>query len=245
MLEVRTFGDAASQVVILHGSPTRPGHGEPLAKRLSARHTVHVLSLPGYGNSPALERVTLEAIQDAIAEAIKDRTAALIGFSGGAYHAFALATRGLLKPRAIVSLGGVVNIPEESRPMFHQFAAMLRSPMDTRGIMPQRMLSEEGQRDPANVAEVESWIEAISRENLARELEAFADAPDLRPALSQLDVPVLVRAGTLDVASPPANNEAIARHCKHATLELVEGKGHALLLEDLEATAASIERALS
>lgn len=244
MLESRTFGRGPSHVVILHGAPTRPEHGDVLAQRLAARHSVHVVSLPGYGRSAPLETVSVEAVQDAIVAAIEPK-AALVGFSAGAYHAFALATRCLVKATAIVSLGGFAFVSAEAAAQFRQFAALLRTDFDARDLMVARMLSEAGRASAANAAEVQSWLEATSRENLARELEAFAAAPDLRPEIAKLDVPIVVRAGTLDVASPPVVNEDIVRHCKRGTLELVDGKGHALLLEDLDGTVAAIERALS
>lgn len=67
---------------------------------------------------------------------------------------------------------------------------------------------------------------------------------DLRPRLAELDVPILARVGTADLATPPALSEEIVEHAARGHLELVEGVGHALIHEDLEGTVASTRRAL-
>jgi pimeloyl-ACP methyl ester carboxylesterase len=90
------------------------------------------------------------------------------------------------------------------------------------------------------VRAVEGWLDAAPSEVIAQDLEAFADAPDLVPSLSNLRIPVVARVGAADAATPVAKSEAIVRACPSASLQVVDGAGHALVYEDVEGTRAAI-----
>lgn len=247
LLHVEARGVGAP-VVLLHGSPTTPAHLRPLAARLSVRYRTLLVHLPGYGESAALEPYDLDAshglVEDSLA-AIGLSEAHFVGFSGGAYRAFAIATRTRLRVLSIAGLAAIAEVSREEGATLAGFAQMLRAGgVDPGPILEQRMLSPEGRMNPDWVADVISWGAAIAPPQLASELEAFASAPDLRVAVANLDVPILLRVGALDVASPPARSTLIAAVAKRAVLEEVAGAGHALLCEDFDATAASVERHL-
>ncbi len=89
---------------------------------------------------------------------------------------------------------------------------------------------------PDACARVETWISATTPDNLARELEAVANASPVLPALASFEGRVVARTGALDQAAPPAHAEAIARACPNAVLQIVPGCGHALLEEDRQET---------
>ena len=55
----------------------------------------------------------------------------------------------------------------------------------------------------------------------------------------------MVRVGTLDVAVPPALSQALASGLPRATLQLVEGVGHAIMIEDAEGTNAALRAFIS
>lgn len=105
-------------------------------------------------------------------------------------------------------------------------------------------MSARGRRNRTWVAEVHAWGAASSAEHLAQELEAFASAPDLRPDVAALDIPILLRVGTAETASPPARSRRILAVAKACVLEEVPGVGHAILCEDFDATAESIDQFL-
>jgi 3-oxoadipate enol-lactonase len=164
--------------------------------------------------------------------------AAFVGFSGGAYRALALATRGRIKPLGLVSLAGTAHFTSVDREAFDGFAGMLRRGEDARALLPDRFLSSAfAATHPEVVARVERWLDAIAPEHLATELDAFARAEDLRPALGSLRVSALARVGELDVATPPERSAEIAEAAPGAVLQVVPKVGHALLYEDAEATA--------
>lgn len=225
-----------------------------LAERLARSWRVMLVHLPGYGRSVTLEPYALAHSHALVEETLLARgvrEAHLIGFSGGAYRAFALACRAesALRVRSIVSLAGCANFSDEEKQGLAHIVDSLRNgvdgrPIDVGALLVDVMLSPRGRENLAWVQDIVGWARVISPENLARELEAFIGAPDLRPQLAKLDLPVLVRVGSIDAASPPARSRRITEVMPHAAFEEVPGVGHALLCEDFDSTAASIERHL-
>lgn len=219
----------------------------PLAERLARSFRVLLVHLPGYGRSKPLDPYSMEHSHAIVEETLLARgvrSAHLVGYSGGAYRAFALAVRGTIAVQSVASLAGSADFTEEERRGLLQYVAMLRAHVDPAPVLVDLMLSPRGRESEAALAEVRSWATAVAPDNLARELEAFVAAADLRPALAKVELPVLVRVGTIDAASPPERSRRIADVVRHARLEEVPGVGHALLCEDFEATAASLEHHL-
>lgn len=242
MLYVEDRGTGAV-VVLLHGAPSTPRHLRPLAERLSARWRTLLVHLPGYGESASLVPYDLERSHELVEEALAARAvdrAHLIGHSGGANRAFAIAARGRLAVTSVVALSAIARFPEEVARGYIELAATLRGGADLAPMMGELTLAPVGRTHPDWVAEVESWARASRGEDLARELEAFARSPDLLDAIARLDVPILVRVGALDQATPLVRSEEIARAAKHATLQVVPDVGHAILCEDFEGTAEAI-----
>lgn len=247
-MEIRTFGDGAP-VVFLHGCPTTVDVLDDVAGAVATKRRSLVVSLPGYGRSPALAPPwTVAALHDAIAAAIDAagaRGAWLVGFSGGAYHALAIASDARVRAAGVVTLGGMLGFSDQ-RAQMRDFAAAVAAGADLHHVAGPRFLSER-YRDahPEAVRKVEAWLDATSPENLAAELRAFADAPDLTERVAALDVPIVARVGELDVAAPPAGSEAIVRAAKRGALQIARGCGHALMIEDAEATSAAVLAAVT
>lgn len=237
---LETFG-AGDPVVLLHGTPTAPEHMRPLAKRLAARWQALLVHLPGYGQSPALdEPYELARSYDLLEDELAMRNIAAahyVGFSGGTYRSFALALRKRTAARSIFALGAVF----EPIPQLAAWGPILRDPAQSLPSLAPMFLSRKGLVNPAWVAEVETWGKAIAPRDLASELDALATAPDLGPDIRRLDMPITLRVGTEDAATPVAMTERLASLVPHARVQIVEDAGHALLTEDFEATAAAIE----
>lgn len=231
-------------VVLLHGTPTTPEHLRPLAERLAARWRTLLVHLPGYGSSERLTPYALERSHELVEEALAARAithAHLLGHSGGSTRAFALATRGKVTALSVVGLGAIAWYPEDTRQRLRDLARMLRGGLDLRPLMPVLMLSPNGRKNPQWVAEVTSWGAACDAQDLAAEFDALTAAEDPRSAIAALDVPVLLRVGALDTATPPACSEDVAAVARHAALQVVPDVGHAILNEDFEGTAAAVE----
>lgn len=68
---------------------------------------------------------------------------------------------------------------------------------------------------------------------------------DVRDRLIEIQVPVLVIGGTVDKMTPPAWQEALAQALPDATLHLIEGAGHMVMLEKPADVAASVQKWLA
>lgn len=229
-----------SPVLLLHGLPSPAEDLLPLSAALAEQHRVLLPDLPGYGATPApAGTYSFASVQRAIETVLAEHDArelAIVGFSGGAYRALALALGTSVHVTRVVCLGGTPGPSPEDRIAMRGFAAWLRSGADLRAVMAPRMLSTRAQSDAEAVHRVESWLELCPPEVLAAELDGYADAEDLRVKLDQISSPLLLRVGSEDAAAPVALSEEIARAVPRARLEVVEGAGHALLIEDLPAT---------
>ncbi|MEO8845395.1 MAG: hypothetical protein ABI591_15480, partial [Kofleriaceae bacterium] len=98
---------------------------------------------------------------------------------------------------------------------------------------------------PGRTDDLSAWLASTTAAALAAELRAQTTMRDLSADLADLATRIYLRVGALDLACPPACSEAILRSAPRASLELVDGAGHALLTEDLTATTAAIERELA
>ena len=240
-------------VVFLGGCPTPWDVLAPIADAIAATHESIEIALPGYATSPALpDPYSLAAAEQAIVAMLAGagvRECALVGFSGGAYRALslalALAASNAIAVTALFSISGLAALSPDEATGSRQFAAALRAGQDLRPLAAPRFLSAPfAAAHPGAVRAVEGWLSAAPAGVIAAELDAFANAPDLLPALAALRIPIVARVGSADAAAPEPKSEAIVKACASARLELVEGAGHALVYEDLDGTVASLRRLL-
>ena len=135
---------------------------------------------------------------------------------------------------------------DDARDAYRQFAAMVRAGLDFGSMWLDRFTAPGfSGRFPSRVEGIMAWIDAAPREVLAAELEAFGGAPDLRPRLGDIAVPVTARVGEFDVATPRTCSEDIVRGVRRGELQIVAGCGHALLDEDREATVDAVAGAIA
>jgi 3-oxoadipate enol-lactonase len=235
-LHVDDYGSGPA-VVLLHGMPSAPEDFHLLVARLMPGHRVLVPHLPGYGRTPPdPEPGSVDDLVGRLEQWLMEAGIAradLVGFSAGAYKAVAIALRGRIAVSRLILFAPVVGLDPEVAQGYRDVAAAVRSgAFDARPSWLDRMASSGLiVRDPQTAARVLAWLDAVPSSVLCDELDAMADAVDLRPRLGELDCRVLVCAGTADSAVPIAWARDVARKCRHGALELIEGAGHALLLE--------------
>lgn len=253
-LFVRELG-SGNPVVLIHGCPTDPDHLLPLAERLASAHRCLVVHLPGYGKSPPLEVPEAELFartQALIEEALLARGAPeveAVGYSGGAYRALALALGGRIRVRRLALLAGYAGFAPAHRETLIGVADLVRrgelEAALPRGLSAGMLSPAFAAAHPEAAREVDAWASAVPPAFFATELASMARAENLLPALGRLEAPVLARVGELDQAAPLPYSEAIARACPSSSLEVAPGVAHAILLEDFEATSASVARWLA
>jgi pimeloyl-ACP methyl ester carboxylesterase len=248
-MRVVSESGAGSPVLLLHGSPSAPAMFEPLARVLEPDHRVVVGALPGYSGAAPLAPYTLEALHGGIERALlhaSDEPWTLIGFSAGSYHVLSLALRARVRVRALVTLGALPGFSQQLKTELAGLAPAIRAgalPPET--FAPRQLSAAFLAAHPEARDAVTTWLAEATLDVLADELAAIVEGPELVPQLAELDVPLLARVGELDVATPVAWSEAVVAASPRGTLEIVPGAGHALLVEDAEATCASIRRFLA
>jgi pimeloyl-ACP methyl ester carboxylesterase len=156
-----------------------------------------------------------------------------VAFSGGAHKAVAVALGCRVAVSRLVLFAPVVGLDPEAAQGYRTLAAAARAgAFDPRPSWLDRMASPAfAARDPRGAARVLAWLDAAPLSVICDELDALADAPDLRPRLHEISCPALVFTGTADRAVPTPSVEAIAHALPQGRLERIEGAGHALLLE--------------
>jgi len=231
-------------VVLIHGCPSSPASMWNVGNALLDVAHVTNVHLPGYEGSPSLlpynEDQALSAIESTLLGA-GIVSPIVVGFSAGASRAFALAKRGKLGIKGIVSLGGVAQLTEAHREATITNAAVARDhSVDLARMFTPFFLSPRGMANEAWTKEVSTWFSVIDRDELATEFVAFARAPGID--LSDLNIPILARVGELDQAVPLAYSEDICKAAPKAELQIVRDAAHAIIVEDQEATNAAVRK---
>lgn len=96
-------------------------------------------------------------------------------------------------------------------------------------------------REDAEMREMlATMAEELGHEMFRRQTEVALSRRDVRPLLGTLTMPTLVQAGEHDVVCPPAAQREMAETFPQAQFALVANAGHFALLEQQDATAASV-----
>jgi pimeloyl-ACP methyl ester carboxylesterase len=249
-LHIDTLG-AGADVVLLHGLPQHPFDFARLVGDLAGSHRTHVVHLPGYGESVAVVGAyDLDAVAERVAGALRERgieSAVYVGSSAGFYRAIQLA-RSERAPtaRMLIGFGPFAGLDDEGRATFRGAADAVLAGADLSQLLIDRFLSPRfAEANPDARRHAAGMAQAASNETIAAELRAFADAPGMLDALGQLEIPVRVRTGELDIPAPPDVVRTIAKAARDGHREVVAEAGHLLLLEDYEGTLAWTRAALA
>ncbi len=230
-------------VWVFHSLLADAGSCTPLAASLSRSHRVTVPDLPGFGGSAPVD-TGLEPVADRLALAIKEAGSpvALIGNGYGSFVALTLALRhpALVSRLLLAGTGAVFDEP--GRAAFRGMAAAasgkgLAAIADT---AMRRLFSPAFQQaNPALLAERRERFLATDPKMFAAACNALASL-DLRDAVRGLRTPVLVLAGELDEATPPAMARQLADLLPHASFTGLPGLAHVPQLQDTAAFVAAI-----
>lgn len=230
------------EVVMLHGCPSAPASMWHVGEALTEIARVTNVHLPGYDGSPPLRPFVEEQVLAAVEQTLSDagvRDAILVGFSFGVFRAFELALRARIGIRGVVALSGLSSMTAEHRTGIHANAKAIRDPaLDLVSTFTPFFLSEPGIANADHRAQLATWFACVERADLCAELDAVAAVPDLD--LSALAIPVLARVGDADQATPVALTDQICAAVRGAERQIVPGVGHAIMLEDRDATQRAV-----
>ena len=232
-------GDA---VVFLHGVGGDSASWTPQIETFSGEHRAVAWDMPGYGGSPALERMTFPALAESLA-GLLDRLgldrAHLVGHSMGGMVAQEFAAT---RPDRVRTLVLSATSPAFGRPdgnFQKRFVEARIAPLDNGSTMAdlademvETMLGPSADADGA----------AIARRSMAAVPEATYRAAiaclvtfDRRDALAGYEMPVLVLAGDTDTNAPAPMMEKMASRIPGAEYVCMAETGH---LGNLENPAA-------
>ena len=238
-------------MVLLHGTPFSSYVWRDLAPALSARRTVYVWDMVGYGASEkrAGQDVSL-AVQGELFTALLghwglDAPAVVAHDFGGAVALRAHLLHGASYERlALVDAvthrpwgTGLFRLARDHEEVFAQLPAAVHEGL-VRGYV--GTASRRGLTEEALSAYVAPWLGADGQPALYRQMaqgdQRFTD--DLEHRYAEVTVPVLVCWGTEDAWLPPARGEQLAAALPTAELHWLEGAGH-LAQEDAPAQLAA------
>ncbi|MGI4944156.1 MAG: alpha/beta fold hydrolase [Janthinobacterium lividum] len=234
-------------VWVFHSLLADAGSCTPLAAALSGSYRVTVPDLPGFGGSAPVE-VGLEPVADWLAAAIGEAggPVAVIGNGYGSFVALMLALRHPALVSRLVLAGTGAAFDEPGRAAFRGMAGAAGS----KGLAAiadtamRRLFSPAFQEaNPALLAERRERFLATDPAMFIAACNALASL-DISDAVRGLHVPVLVTAGELDEATPPAMARQLAALLPNASFKELPGLAHVPQLQDTPAFVAAVRDAL-
>ena len=239
-------------LLFLHGVGGDSASWAPQIAAFSPRFRAIAWDMPGYGGSPAPDRMTFPALADALG-GLLDRLALervhLVGHSMGGMVAQEFAAA---RPERVASLVLSATSPAFGRPdgdFQTRFVEARLAPLDDGKTMADladetvaTMLGPDADAEGAAIARrsMAAVPEATYRAAIAC-LVAF----DRRDALAGYRMPVLVLAGETDTNAPAPMMEKMAGRIPGAEYVCIEGTGHLGNLENPAAFNAAVAGFLS
>jgi len=235
---------SGAPVVLCHGTPWSSRLWAPLAGALAAGYTAYLWDMPGYGESSkdAEHRVSLdvqgELLHDLLEHWGLDEPHVLAHDYGGAValrahllHGARYASLALVDVVALAPWGsGFFRLVRDHADVFMALPAAIHegalrayvAGASRRGLTPEQAdmlvapwLGEEGQ--------------AAFYRQIAEADQAYTD--EIEPLYPTLELPVLVAWGTEDTWIPVDRAHRLAELIPGARLELIEGAGHLIQLD--------------
>ena len=233
------YGDPSNpHVWLLHGSGAPAYSLESFALALSARFRVHLPHFPGYGHTPHDPEKAVQSAITRLASRVRahDKPVVLVGHSFGAYRMIRLF--GELGPeyvRGMYGLGAIASLPEGMREAYEQAESWARAGEGiVEGLAGRWFSPAHIQADPATHGFVERCWSDCDIDAVARELYEPIDGGVADGIVAASRVPMALRVGTADVSAPPELSRALVGLRPGVALELVEGAGHFVHLEDMQ-----------
>ncbi len=234
-------------VWVFHSLLADAGSCTPLAAALSGSYRVTVPDLPGFGGSAPME-AGLEPVADRLAAAIEEAggPVAVIGNGYGSFVALTLALRHPALVSRLVLAGTGAAFDEPGRAAFRGMAGAAAS----KGLAAiadtamRRLFSPAFQQaNPTLLAERRERFLATDPAMFTAACNALASL-DISDAVRVLHIPVLVTAGELDEATPPAMARQLAALLPDASFIELPGLAHVPQLQDTPAFVAAVRNAL-
>lgn len=240
-------------VVFCHGTPWSSDLWRPFAEALSDAFTVHLWDMPGYGQSSkdAEHRVSLDVQGELLADLLEhwelDRPHVVAHDYGGAVSLRAHLLHD--RPFASLALVDVVALAPWGSEFFrlvrdHEQVFAAVPPAIHEGILRSYIAgASDGGPTPGQLdALMAPWLDDAGRPAFYRQIaqadERYTD--EIEPRYPELDLPVAVVWGAQDRWIPVDRAHRLAKVIPQARLEVIEGAGHLVQLDQPVALATII-----
>lgn len=252
MLYVETVGHGPD-LVLLHGWGLHGGIWDGVRDALAPQFRLHIVDLPGYGQSPHCDPYTLAALANEVAQ-VMPRRAHVCGWSLGGQVAMRLA---LDFPQQVNKLVLLSTTPcfrrREDWPQamddttMQEFACRLEQ--DYVGTL-QRFLAlqaRSGDDARAVIAALRTQLFARGEPSLLslRSGLALLHDLDLREEVAGISHATLLLHGARDTLTPLGSGEWLARRLPNSQMNIVRGGAHAPFLSHRRETIIAMERFLN
>jgi pimeloyl-[acyl-carrier protein] methyl ester esterase len=236
---IETIGDGPN-LALIHGWGMHGGVWDGVRDALARRFRLHVVDLPGYGTSPAVEPYTLEHLARAVATALPEQVH-VCGWSLGGQVALEMAR---LFPDQIERLVLTATTPcftarvdwpwAVRREVLREFAAALEN--DYEGTLKRFLaLQARGGDDvKAVLKRLRDILFARGRPDV-QTLRAGLNillGSDLRDRAAKIETPTLLLHGGRDMLTPAGAAHWLAGQMPEARLEVLSGAAHAPFLSN-------------
>ena len=225
-------------LTLLHGWGLNGAVWNGVRDELSPRFTLHIIDLPGHGRSHGAPVTTLDALVDAVANAMPARSH-LLGWSLGGHTALALAHRYPARVEKLVTVCATPRFvagddwPHAKKPeVLADFAKRLSSNYlaTIRNFLALQALNQPQMRNVIRaLQEAVGAHGAPSITGLSACLEILR-ASDIRARVPAVTVPALVIQGDHDALTSTPAAQWLADHLPHSTYCLIEHAAHAPFL---------------
>ncbi|UJP10497.1 alpha/beta hydrolase [Microbacterium sp. KUDC0406] len=240
-------------LVLLHGTPWSSALWRPYAAALASHFTVYLWDMPGYGRSSkaAEHHVDLGVQADVFAHLLRcwglERPHVIAHDFGGA-----VALRARLLHGAQFRSLCLVDVVALS-PWGSPFFALVKKNAEVFVQLPPnihraaveeyvRGASHRGLRDDDLDMLVSPWLDSAGQAAFYRQIaqadERFTD--EIEPRYSEITEPVHIVWGTDDTWIPVDRAHRLRSAIPHASLALIEGAGHLILLDQPVALATEL-----
>jgi pimeloyl-ACP methyl ester carboxylesterase len=236
----------------IHGSGSDHSAWSHQYARLHKKYNIVAINLPGHGRSGGSGEADVESYclwVKKLLNILDLKRAVLVGHSLGAAITFRFALNYPQEIAGIVLVGGGMKMPVN--PFFLEFLKTNppEVPAEVIDLICKYSLAKENR--PKFFAPLQKSISQSKVDVLYGDLSACNNL-DLTQEAGKISVPALVICGAEDKMTPPDCSRQLAASISGATLEIIEGAGHMVMLErpaefnmSLDKFAASISVAVS
>jgi len=236
-LHIETHG-SGKDLVLLHGWGMHGGVWDGVREQLAQNFRVHVVDLPGYGESPACTPYTLPHVAEIVAQAFANKVH-VCGWSLGGQVALAWALQAPEQVARLVLVGTTPCFTTREGwtngiggEVFDTFSHTLQQDYEATLKRFLSLQARSGEDARQVMAQLRASLFARGRPTI-EVLQAglrILQGSDLREQIASIAQPALLIHGDHDTLAPVEAARWLAMHMPQARLEVVHGSAHAPFL---------------